>query len=211
MANDIVVQSLSKCFGERVVLDELSVTFPVHSATALMGESGCGKTTLLRIIAGLEPPSGGSVSGVCADELVMVFQEARLLAGLNARDNLVRVAGVASADAERWLVALGFAREDMEKLPAELSGGMQRRVALARAFARGERLYREGRTPLLLFDEAIKELDAGLAETARRLLLGFRQTSGCTLLMVTHEQTDAEVCCERILTLADGKGEFSNV
>ena len=88
--NDLVLHHISKRFGEKTVLDDLSHRFPAGRCTCIMGPSGCGKTTLLRIVLGLERPDGGTVEGR-PDRIAAVFQEDRLFEGFSALSNVAAV------------------------------------------------------------------------------------------------------------------------
>ena len=180
---NLEVKALYKAYGDHVVLDGFSHTFPEGRVTAIEGPSGCGKTTLLRLIAGLERPDGGAISGIPGGGLSMVFQEDRLPPQLTAAGCLRAVlkrtpdrdARIASA-----LRALGLG-DALDQPVSEFSGGMRRRVALARAL-----LYP---APLVLMDEPFKGLDADNREGA----IAFARTllAGRTVLLVTHDPGDA--------------------
>lgn len=178
---DIKICRLSKSFGEKDVLRDLTLTLVGGGRYALMGPSGCGKTTLLSILAGLLRADGGRVEGL-PPRVSMVFQEDRLLDGLSAYRNLrvVLPASVSDAAIFGCLAALGLG-EDAQRPVSELSGGMRRRVAIARA------LLAEGE--LLLLDEPFKGLDeATRAQTAAYLV---QHTEGKTVLLVTHDSEEA--------------------
>ena len=179
---EVVVRDLSMRYGEQVVLSHFSHRFSAGRAHCVMGPSGCGKTTLLRLIAGLETPESGEI--VRAERLSFLFQEDRLIPHLSARKNVELVLSGRDADARaaQALEALGLA-DSMDKPVRELSGGMARRVAIARAV-----LYE---TELLLLDEPFRGLDEQTrARTAAWLTA---QTTGRTLIAVTHDRQDAEL------------------
>ncbi len=178
----VEVRGLSKSYGERTVLERLSLTLEKPGVTALMGPSGSGKTTLLRILAGLERPDAGEVCGVGV--VSMAFQEDRLLPQLSARDNILAVAPRGKRPhlpADRLLAGCGLS-DAADKLPAGLSGGMRRRVAVARALA--------VRYDLLLLDEPFAGLDAKTKEDMFAFLEESLPKSGRCLL-VTHDAEDA--------------------
>ncbi len=176
---DIELRNIRKSYGDRVVLDGLSHVFPGRTVTRITGRSGCGKTTLLRLIAGLETPDAGEIIGVPEGGISMVFQEDRLPPRLNAaaclRSVLKKDPG-REARIDAALDALGLAGE-AGKPVAEFSGGMRRRVALARAL-----LYP---SPLVLLDEPFKGLD----DATRRQAIDFARPllEGRTVLLVTHD------------------------
>lgn len=179
---DLIIENLRKSYDGRVVLGGLSHAFPHGALTCVTGRSGCGKTTLLRLIAGLETPDGGSVVGVPEGGISMVFQEDRLPPQLSAADCLRcvlkkdprREAAIAEA-----LEALGLDGTSPQPV-REFSGGMRRRVALARAL-----LFP---SPLVLLDEPFKGLDA---DTRRRAVaFTLPRLADRTTLLVTHDPED---------------------
>lgn len=177
---DIVLKDIRKSFADKIVFDGFSAVFPAGEVSGLMGPSGGGKTTLLRLILGLEIPDGGTVSGV-PERKAAVFQEDRLCPGVSPVENVLLVTGRSrEAEARSLLTELGLG--DSLDLPCvSLSGGMRRRAAIARALlADGE---------LLTLDEPFKGLD----EENRRIATGLvlRHRRGRTLLYVTHEREEA--------------------
>ena len=179
----LIVQNLTKCYGDNHVLENFTHAFPDGRITAIEGRSGCGKTTLLRLVAGLEKPDAGTITGVPEGGLAMVFQEDRLPPQLTAAGCLRAVLKRApdrDARIDEALRALGL-EDDLDKPVREYSGGMRRRVALARAL-----LYPAA---LVLLDEPFKGLDA---DTRRRAIDFTRpRLAGRTTLLVTHDPEDA--------------------
>lgn len=167
------IRHLSKSFGEKSVLKDFSAAFDIgiHGISA---PSGSGKTTLLRIIAGLESADEGEVMG--AGRISMDFQEPRLLPWLNAEKNAA-IAERKSGLASEILCELDLA-DELDKLPKKLSGGMQKRVALARALAAD--------FDTLLLDEPFAGLDAECAEKA--LLAVKKYAKRKCVLIVTHDE-----------------------
>ena len=147
-----------------------------------MGPSGCGKTTLLRLIAGLETPESGEIEGV--GKLGFLFQEDRLISHLTARKNVALVLTGRDTDARAGaaLEALGLS-DSMDKPARELSGGMARRVAIARAV-----LFE---SKLLLLDEPFRGLDE--QTRAQAAAWTATHTAGRTVIAVTHDRQDAEL------------------
>ena len=143
---------VSFSYGDKPVFRELTLTIPDTGVTALSGPSGCGKTTLLRLLARLETPQSGSIDAPGAEEIALMFQEDRLIPLLSARRqiDLIRPKGRGAAD---WLEAVGLGGE-LEALPESLSGGMRRRLSLARCLAYGQD------KKLLLLDEPFTGVDA---------------------------------------------------
>ncbi len=182
------LQAISKRFGDAVVLENFSLTL-ADGRVCLFGPSGCGKTTLMRILAGLERADGGKVTGMTNKKIAYMFQEDRLLPWATALENVALVSD--EKRAAKWLADLGL-EDAMDKKPRELSGGMQRRVALARALA-----Y-EG--DVLLLDEPFKGLDEELKSKAMALVK--ERFRGGLMILVTHDAKEAEVLAERIYYLA---------
>ena len=149
----IQVRNLSKSFGDKAVLRNFSADFPAGAVTAVMAPSGGGKTTLLRLLMGLETADGGTVEGLEGLRQSAVFQEDRLCENLSAQANLRLVNPSLSAkEAEEALAAVGLAGCGGQRV-AEFSGGMRRRVAILRALL--------ARWDVLFLDEPFKGLDAG--------------------------------------------------
>lgn len=186
----IGLRSVSFWYGEKQVLDHLDLTVPERGFTALTGPSGIGKTTVLRLLAGLEQPASGEVVGLRWGEAAVLFQENRLLPWRTVLQNLTDVLPrERQGEAARWL-ALAELDGEEGNVPEALSGGMCRRLALVRALA-----YAKGKKMLLL-DEPFTGIDA-----ARRLRLmeGIREL-GIPVLMVTHGAEEVALA-DRVLTL----------
>ncbi|MBQ9262792.1 MAG: ABC transporter ATP-binding protein [Clostridia bacterium] len=173
----IVLSHMNAGYPGKPVLRKLSLTFPDTGVVALMAPSGYGKTTLLRILAGLLPADSGTISGIEGKKIAFLFQEDRLLPWLTAEKNVEIVSD--SAMAKRWLKAMEI--EDVGQYPYEMSGGMRRRVALARALAFGG--------DILLLDEPFKGLDEALKE---RVASKIRQAAPLIILSV-HDREEAEL------------------
>ena len=186
----IKLDNVTKKYGEQTVLESFTLTLEKGSKTVITGGSGIGKTTILRILAGLEKPDGGEV--VCDEKIAVMFQEPRLLPWKSAFEN---VRAPLSKDkislADKYLSAVGLG-EDKNKYPHELSGGMAQRVALARFLAFAEA---DGST-LLLLDEPFSALDG---DTAGKMLFLLKDFSvGKTVLIVTHHLPDIPFADEAI-------------
>ena len=171
----IQVEHLSLSFGSREVLRDFSLAVPDRGVTALRGPSGCGKTTLLRCLAGLERPQSGQISGITPRETAFLFQENRLLPWRTAAQHITDVLPRARwGEAADWL-ALAELEGEERAYPASLSGGMGRRLALARCLALGGRLY--------LLDEPFTGVDP---ERAARIM-GRIRALNTPVLLVSHE------------------------
>lgn len=182
----VTLEHVRKAFGERTVLTDASLHVARGERVCLFGPSGCGKTTLLRLICGLDTPDGGTVR-VAAKRLSCHFQEDRLLPWYTARENLALTIG---EDADVWLRRVQL--PDAGGLyPDELSGGMRRRVSLARALG-----YE---SDLLLLDEPVRELDESTADAMLRLIdqsIGDR-----AFILVTHDMQQAQALGCRVIRL----------
>lgn len=185
----LVLEDITKSFGERTVLQNVSLEIPSGGHIAIMGESGAGKTTLARIAAGLERADSGRVSA--AEQISAVFQEDRLIGCLNPLGNLV-IAGAEPRQAYQVLTAFKFTDELIFKPCEQLSGGEKRRVAIARALLCG--------AGSIIFDEPFKGIDD---LTLREYILPEvkRLTAGKTMLMITHSESEANELCDSIVTL----------
>jgi ABC-type nitrate/sulfonate/bicarbonate transport system ATPase subunit len=182
----------------RVVLEDIDLALDAQEIVALVGPSGCGKTTLLRIIAGLESDFEGELvwSGGVMPRIGIVFQEPRLLPWRSVRRNLtLALPHGEEGEADRLLRVLGLWHV-REMFPTELSLGMARRVAIARAFAIAP--------ALLLLDEPFVSLDAASAETSREILLTAWRQRPTAAILVTHDLTEAAMLADRILVLSTG-------
>ena len=141
MGGVIACKELTVSFGDRVVLDRFSLKLPDRGVTALSGPSGCGKTTLLRVLAGLERPQSGGVEGISPGETAFLFQDDRLLPWRTVEQHLTDVLPKEDRGRASGLLALVELEGEENARPAALSGGMGRRLALARCLALPARLY----------------------------------------------------------------------
>ena len=171
----MVCKELTVSFGDKAVLDRFSLQIPDRGVTALSGPSGCGKTTLLRVLAGLERPQGGAVEDIRPQDTTILFQDDRLLPWRTVEQHLTDV-----LPRERWgevpgLLALAELEGEEKTRPAALSGGMGRRLALARCLALDAQLY--------LLDEPFAGVD--LPRALR--ILDRLKTLPAPVLLVSHE------------------------
>ncbi len=191
--NDIVVKDLCKNFGEKRVLNRFSAVFPAERVTCVMGKSGCGKTTLIQILLGLETPDAGSIMGV-PERVSAVFQEDRLCEEFSAAGNIRLVTGgqVPQEQIVSCLSAFGLSGEAQTPV-REMSGGMKRRVAIARAvLADGE---------LLVMDEPFKGLDTGTRAAVAQELR--RRFAGRTVILVTHSPEEAALFDAEVIRMEE--------
>jgi phospholipid/cholesterol/gamma-HCH transport system ATP-binding protein len=217
----VQVRDLVVGFGDTIVLDHLSLDVRRGEILGFVGASGSGKSVLLRTIIGLLPKRQGSieVAGMKLEALTpselraigrrwgILFQQGALFSSLTVRqnvqfplrENLVISDRLLDEMATAKLEMVGLAAEDAEKFPAELSGGMTKRVALARALALDPEI--------LFLDEPTSGLDPISGGEFDSLIKTLQRTLGFTVFMVTHDLDSLHTVCDRIAVLADGKIE----
>ena len=193
----IAIDRLNVANGDASVLKDCALRVTAGRRIALMGPSGCGKTTLINAIAGLAAPDSGSIQ--VNGRVSYVFQEPALFPWLTAEEN-VNVVLSDKPDtlpqARRWLEEAGLA-DSLNKYPHQLSGGQKQRVAICRALAFGG--------DILLLDEPLKGLDPDTREQVANLILNTWKDK--TLLLVTHDQWEAQTLCDTVLRYQDGRFE----
>lgn len=187
---------VSFSYGDKEVLRELSFCLETGELLAVMGESGCGKTTLLHLAAGLQGPQTGEIRSDHA-RVSIAFQEPRLFPWLTVRENLLSALPQSErrAGEERLSALLAeMGLSDVEGLyPRELSGGMKSRVSLARALLYGG--------DLLLLDEPFSALDEEMRQELATRLRRELKKEGKTAILVTHLRAEAEAFADRVLRL----------
>jgi sulfonate transport system ATP-binding protein len=200
------VRRLVKRFAERQVLHGLDLDIEAGSFVAVVGRSGCGKTSLLRLLAGLDAASAGSLllddepAALRRDDVRLMFQEARLLPWRTVAENVaIGLPGAKRELRRQALAALGEVglAERADEWPARLSGGQRQRVALARALIHRPRL--------LLLDEPLGALDALTRIEMQRLIERLWQQHRFTAVLVTHDVSEAVALGDRILLVEDGR------
>lgn len=191
------IKDVFKAFGDKEVLRGASICAD-GEAVALMGESGSGKTTILRILAGLEKADGGEVS--VTGKTAVSFAEPRLFDGVRVIDNVTCVMpkenGRLSNEKRARELLKSLLLERAENMyPRELSSGMAARVSLCRALAYG--------ADNIILDEPLRALDEETKAAAIEVLR--RELCGKSTIMITHDGGDAMALCKRVFLLADGK------
>lgn len=208
----LTVTHLTKRFGTRVALDD--VTFGVERGEflSILGPSGCGKTTLLRILIGLLPPDSGTlllngtnITHAAPDQRSMgiVFQNYALFENMTVLKNVEyamrfrpSLKKEARSTALHLLEQVGLS-EHLHKYPAELSGGQQQRVAIARTLAL--------KPEIILFDEPMSALDVATRLTLRAELKALQKTSGTTMIYITHDQEEAFSLSDRVMVMGEAR------
>lgn len=188
-----------KSFGARPVLGPLSLSVTRGERMAILGPSGIGKSTLLRILAGLDRQYQGQLGG--DDRLAVVFQEPVLLPWRNALANLTIATGCDASAARDWMAQVGLAGHE-DKVPRQLSLGQQRRLSLARAFAAAP--------DILLMDEPFASLDADTAARMVGLTDALLTRSGAGLILVTHDPAEARALAAQPRYLSGQPATFQN-
>jgi len=212
--SEIVLEGVSKRWGETAAVDGVSLRVPAGSFVVLLGPSGCGKSTTLRLVAGLEAASSGRILidgrdvtalPPSARGVSMVFQSYALFPHLSVAENIVfglRVRRLSREERERRLeraTALLGLGGLLERKPSQLSGGQQQRVALGRAIV--------AETPVCLMDEPLSNLDAQLRQEMRREIRALQRQLGITLVYVTHDQVEAMTMADRVVLMRGGRVE----
>ena len=177
------LRNIDFSYGEKTVLKNFSLSLPEKGVICLFGASGLGKTTVLRLMAGLETPRAGSIEGFENKRITFIFQEDRLLPWRTAKENVALALGNAP-DAEgkavRWLGALGL-ENDVDRYPDEMSGGMCRRVSAARALA--------PESDVILADEPFTGLDEKNRIALAKLFA--KKAEKELVVIVTHSEEEA--------------------
>ena len=199
------LRGLGKRYGTRTVLSDIELDIAPGEFVAIVGRSGCGKITLLRLLAGLEAASAGQVlldgqprTAAPREDVRLMFQDARLLPWKHVADNIALGLNAADAPARARgaLAQVGLA-DRAHEWPAVLSGGQRQRVALARALVHTPRL--------LLLDEPLGALDALTRIEMQQLIEALWREQGFTAVLVTHDVQEAVALADRVLLVEDGR------
>ena len=209
------IKALAKSFNTNTVLHDIDLALQPGTTTAVVGSSGCGKTTLLRLIAGFETPDAGTITlagrQVASPESAVaphrrgvgyVAQDGALFPHLTVGQNIaygLRGTGRSEVRArvDELLETVSLDTSYASRRPHQLSGGQQQRVALARALAR--------HPVLMLLDEPFSALDTGLRASTRKAVVGLLTDAGVTTLLVTHDQEEALSIADQVAVMRDGR------
>ncbi|PZR87207.1 MAG: nitrate/sulfonate/bicarbonate ABC transporter ATP-binding protein [Stutzerimonas stutzeri] len=202
----LYLDRIGHAFLGRPVFENLSLSLGASEVVALVGPSGCGKTTVLQIAAGLIEPLRGRVRRHYRRHAV-VFQEPRLLPWMTARKNIaygLAARGIGEAErlanASRRAAEVGLLDRDLDKYPAELSGGMRQRVAVARALAIDPEI--------VFFDEPFTAVDIGLRRVLQDLVIAASAREKFSALFITHDLAEAIRLAHRIVVLSAREGRI---
>lgn len=210
--NAVELRSVSKSFGDALIIPCLDLSIPQGAFTVLVGPSGCGKSTTLRMMAGLDTPTSGTVliDGVdvtnadpADHDVAMVFQNYALYPTMSVKDNIdfgLRNRKVPKAEREELIAQVSETvglTDQLKKKPSQLSGGQRQRVALARAMVKKPSVF--------LMDEPLSNLDAQLRAQMRGELISLHKLLGTTFVYVTHDQVEAMSMGTHIVLLNKGE------
>ncbi|HBR1005565.1 TPA: aliphatic sulfonates ABC transporter ATP-binding protein [Klebsiella pneumoniae] len=199
----LLLNGVTKRYGDNTILNELDLHIPSGQFVAVVGRSGGGKSTLLRLLAGLEKPNAGELLAgatplaAIQDDTRMMFQDPRLLPWKTVIDNVELGLKGAWRDAALQALASVGLESRAQEWPAALSGGQKQRVALARALIHRPRL--------LLLDEPLGALDALTRLEMQELIVSLWQEHGFTVLLVTHDVSEAVAMADRVLLIEEKK------
>ena len=208
----VTFDHVRKSFGPSTVVEDFSLTIPDGELLVLVGGSGSGKSTILRMVAGLEEVTSGTIRIDTQDvtslpprerDVAMVFQDYGLYPHMTVRENLslgLRLRKIAPTEIDRrvtWAGGMLGIAALLDRKPKQLSGGQRQRVAMGRAMVREPKVF--------LFDEPLSNLDAGLRAQMRIEIGGLQRRLNTTTIYVTHDQVEAMTLGDRIVVLADGR------
>ena len=197
------VKKLSKKYGQRQILKDISFTLNDGDIMTIVGQSGAGKTTLLRIIAGLETKDSGQIlvdgQNITQGQIGVVFQDFNLFPNLNVLENITLAPHLVLKESEEAAKKQALALLAQLKLtghetqyPYQLSGGQKQRVAIARSLAM--------KPKILCYDEPTSALDPNLREEVEKMILELKKT-GLTQLIITHDLVFAEKVADQVLRI----------
>ena len=212
----IRLEHVTKSFGRYKALDDVSIVVEEGELLTVIGRSGCGKTTMLRMINGLQKPDSGKVYAAGEDvgeadlirlrrKIGYVIQNKGLFPHMTVEKNIIYVPVISGQKdkrqnrklAEELIGLVGLEREMLDRYPEELSGGQQQRVGIARALA--------SRPKLLLMDEPFGALDEITKRAMQNELLALQKKLGMTVVFITHDIREAMKLGDRVLVMEQGK------
>ena len=212
----IRLEHVTKSFGRYKALDDVSIVVEEGEFLTVIGRSGCGKTTMLRVINGLQKPDSGKVYAAGEDvgeadlirlrrKIGYVIQNKGLFPHMTVEKNIIYVPVISGQKdkrqnrklAEELIGLVGLEREMLDRYPEELSGGQQQRVGIARALA--------SRPKLLLMDEPFGALDENTKRAMQNELLALQKKLGMTVVFITHDIREAMKLGDRVLVMEQGK------
>lgn len=212
----IRLEHVTKSFGRYKALDDVSIVVEESEFLTVIGRSGCGKTTMLRMINGLQKPDSGKVYAAGEDvgeadlirlrrKIGYVIQNKGLFPHMTVEKNIIYVPVISGQKdkrqnrklAEELIGLVGLEREMLDRYPEELSGGQQQRVGIARALA--------SRPKLLLMDEPFGALDEITKRAMQNELLALQKKLGMTVVFITHDIREAMKLGDRVLVMEQGK------
>lgn len=212
----IRLEHVTKSFGRYKALDDVSIVVEEGEFLTVIGRSGCGKTTMLRVINGLQKPDSGKVYAAGEDvgeadlirlrrKIGYVIQNKGLFPHMTVEKNIIYVPVISGQKdkrqnrklAEELIGLVGLEREMLDRYPEELSGGQQQRVGIARALA--------SRPKLLLMDEPFGALDEITKRAMQNELLALQKKLGMTVVFITHDIREAMKLVDRVLVMEQGK------
>jgi putative spermidine/putrescine transport system ATP-binding protein len=208
------LSNISKQFGETYAVQDFNLEVEKGEFVSFLGPSGCGKTTTLRMVAGFEAPTNGTITLNGADitskppnqrNMGMIFQSYALFPNMTVAQNIgfgLRVRGTDKSEVKervKEMISLVNLDRHVDKYPYQLSGGQQQRVSLARALAI--------RPDVLLLDEPLSALDAKIRVSLRAQIREIQKRLGITAIFVTHDQEEALSISDRIVVMNEGKME----
>ncbi len=198
----IELHNINKAYGANTVLQHLEASFPENRCTVILGKSGCGKTTLLRLLAGLETPDSGTILRPEGLTLGMMFQEARLFPWLTCGENIALGMGnhYSSEELQSLLQMTGLTKAQ-DLYPGALSGGMQQRTSLARTLAM--------HSQMILMDEPFAALDPFTRTQMQQELLHLEEKVQIGTILVTHNIDEALTLGDRLLVLKNDRIAYS--
>lgn len=212
MEKILSIDNISKRYGSKIVLEDISFEVNKGEFVSLLGPSGCGKTTLLRILIGIEKPESGKVFKNGEDitclapkdrNIGIVFQNYSLFPNMNVYDNIAYALKARKMPKEeidkkvKEIIEIVSLEGHIYKKPRQLSGGQQQRVAIARTLVLNP--------DIILFDEPMSALDADIKVILREQLKSIQKKLGITMIYVTHDQEEAFALSDRVMVISDSR------